>query len=437
MLKVVSVSLYLFLLPRRFCSGSETLGLESERGWDGAIGEKSHLRGGSLIGELYVDGWSPIWGTGIGEAASPSGIDTTVDALLSNDVGKTQQGDEITKWDSLQSLGDVKKEALFGRETQLKSSHLLGQIGYPNYDKKETKNLKKKKTKGNSLLRCEVHSGSAWRGSHFCRCVYGNYLVHSDGPPAGRNNEPRGERVPSAYATIPAYVCQPRGVHEGRSFPQRDGPNKSKSLDRANHLLPSLVAGNYEKKRKADKRTAQKNEEEPSENFLISLIKEKRERERSENEEKEEEEEEEEEEGDESLQNDDEYNLSENDDDDEELADNDNLNVYAIEDEVDEESNGRGRNKKRASNRNCNPNPNWKPAENKRSQKRSLRQKKEVPRDTPSSIFNIRRYKNLHKFKKMTAKIFKNMLHAFMYDPDYMDILVYFTTDAADLIMNQ
>ncbi|ANQ07067.1 Uncharacterized protein PCOAH_00013510 [Plasmodium coatneyi] len=302
MLKVLCIAFYLFLSPHHLCDGRKTLEIESESGWSDVIVEKSHLRKGPLMGGLYVDEWSPIWGTDMeGETDLPSDIDAIVDALIGNDTGKRQHGDEITKWDSDQSFGDIKKEAPFHRATQQESTPLRDQIDHSNYDEKE-----------------------------------------------------------------------PRVLHQGRNFPPKDGPNRSKYLDRANKL------------------TSQWNEEELSEN---------REKQKG---------------GEEPLQNEDEYNEDE---------------------ERDNESSEQGRKKKRTTN--WNRNSNWKRTENKRTQEGRLRQKKKVPTDTLTSRLNIRCYKNIHRIKKKTTKILKNMLHALMYDPDYKGILVFLTTDAADLIMNQ
>ncbi|GAB65565.1 hypothetical protein PCYB_062970, partial [Plasmodium cynomolgi strain B] len=93
-------------------------------------------------------------------------------------------------------------------------------------------------------------------------------------------NQSRGEGASTIRATILVPVCEPRALHQGRSYPQKDGPNKSKYLDRANNLLPSILAGNFEKKQKANKRTSQWNEEKSSENFLKKLINEMRKRRR-------------------------------------------------------------------------------------------------------------------------------------------------------------
>ncbi|EUD66130.1 hypothetical protein C922_03325 [Plasmodium inui San Antonio 1] len=442
MLKVFSIAFYLFLFLLNLCSGTKTMGIEAEGDWSDEIPEISHLRKGSLIGHLYVDGWSPIWSIYLeGHTDSPSDMETIVDAVIGNDTGRSNHGGEITKWDCLQSFGDVKKEAPCHRATQQKNTPILDQIDHSNYDKKELQNLKSQKEKEkqrekqkgktkkeNSLLRYEIHSGSAWRGSHFCGCVYDNYLVHCDGPYARKNNQRRGESVSTVRASTPVPVCQRSVLHPGRNCPPKDGPNKSKYLDRANNLLASLVSGNFEKKQEANKRSSQWNEEESNENFLKNLINEKGKKGRSEKQMKKEERHV-------SLQNYEEYNSidddnyndyddddnddnydnynnDDDDDDDEGLIDNGNLYVYAIEDNVDEESNEKERKKKRTTNRNG-------------------------PSDNATSRFNIRYYKNIHKIRKGTTRRLKNIINAFMYDPDCMDILVYFTTDAGDLIMNQ
>ncbi|KJP86580.1 hypothetical protein AK88_03776 [Plasmodium fragile] len=418
MFKVSCIVFYLFLFPLQLCNGRRTLDIQSEYGWSGLIRENSNLRKGFLINDLYVDGWSPIVGVDMeGETDSSSEIDTSVDALMGNDTGQSQYGGEITKWDFLQSFGDIKKEALFHRATQRENSTppFPGQIDHSNYKKDEARNLKRQNkeqqgqntSKGNSLLRCEVHSGCAWRGSHWCRCVYGNYVVHSDGPYGGRKNQSRREKVSTVRVTIPVPLYHPRVIHQGRNCPPKDGFNENKYLDGAHNLLQFLVEGNSRKKQKANKlASCERNVEELSENFFKKLINEKRKRETSENHE------EEEEEKDESFTNEDEYNLSENDGGDETR-----------------------RSKKRTTKRNTNS--NWEPGENKCSQKKSLGHRKKVPSDIATPRFSIRCYNNIQKIKKKTTKILKNMLHALMFDPDYKGILVYLTTDAADLIMNQ
>ncbi|GAW80054.1 hypothetical protein, conserved [Plasmodium gonderi] len=411
--KILGASFYLFILLFYFYNPSETFGIENKKGLNDAIKEKSCLRRGNLMHYFLADEGNFILDTDVNVNSKTRREGTGIPVEIFADVGdEDANGDEKQDVDSIDHLGNIHKEFLLD---------MIEMWNNQNYDKygdkkrdqiKEIKNLKTKQYKPNidDMFGRKTHSRNDWRGNKLCAYIYVNCLVQSYSGYREKNQMPIVSKVSSISASIPVPLCQLMISQPTRKCPKKGRNNNCRYSTKANNFLHPLI-GKYKKKDKTDRNNIDHILEESNENILNNLINEKSKNEISE--------EDEDDEGDEHVLDYDKSNPDENDYCNVGYFENGNLYFYPIEVEEEDE---------------ISKNSNRKTIKNK---KRKTREKKSKLFEAPISIFNIKRYKNINRIKNKITKIWKKMINAFMYDPDYYGILVYLTTDAADLIMNQ